>query len=106
MSNISHRRRKTATDIRFALAVNPECEKITIDRSILLAAAEILATPAWFSAWELRLAADAMELSNQLTAEALTLRYHLSKWLNVASKRNAESFAFYLDNLPNEGSAL
>lgn len=66
--------------------------------------AEVLETPTWFSANELRLAADAMDILGTATADGWTLRASLDAfWKTGPLIKNAGSFAAYLHELPNGG---
>lgn len=66
--------------------------------------AKALSMPAWFSAYELRLAADAMDLLNISTADGMTLRERLDGfWRGGPIVKNAQWFAEYVSMLPNGG---
>lgn len=67
-------------------------------------AGDILTTPAWFSATELRMAADAMDILDYSTADAWTLRQRLDDfWRSASPLKNSGVFAAYLKQLPNGG---
>ena len=66
--------------------------------------ADVLTTPTWFSAYELRLAADAMDILNMSQADAWTLRQRLDEFYRTSPMlTNAGSFAAYLQHMPNGG---
>lgn len=67
-------------------------------------AADALTTPLWFSATELRLVADAMDILNYSQTDGWTMRQHLDAfWRTGPLVKNAGSFAAYLHELPNGG---
>ena len=65
--------------------------------------ANVLSTPTWFSANELRLVADAMDALNISTADGWTTRLRLDEFERAGSSFTAAAFADYLRNLPNGG---
>lgn len=66
--------------------------------------AEALSTPLWFSAADLRLAADAMDILSISQADAWTLRARLDEFDRSGPLvKNAGGFAAYLKMLPNGG---
>ena len=66
--------------------------------------ADVLTTPTWFSAYELRLAADAMDILNMSQDDAWTLRQRLDDFDRTGPMlKNAGSFAAYLQHMPNGG---
>ena len=68
------------------------------------AAGDILTTPAWFSATELRMAADAMDILSYSTPDAWTLRQRLDDfWQSSSPLKNSGAFAAYLKQLANRG---
>lgn len=66
--------------------------------------ADVLTTQTWFSAYELRLAADAMDILNMSQADAWTLRQRMDAFDRTGPMlKNAGSFAAYLQHMPNGG---
>ncbi len=97
--------RKLATRLHIAATdiwggITPEDNLV----ELLKAASDVLTTPAWFSANELRLAADAMDILDYHTADGWTLRQRLDAfWETGPLIKNAGSFAAYLHELPRVG---
>lgn len=91
--------RELATRFRIAAHDRHDDALIDIRAADVSAAANILATPTWFSANELRIAADAMDILGVSTADGWTLRARLDAfWKTGPVVKNAESFAAYLHN--------
>lgn len=96
--------RKLGTRLHIAAHDRDQNALVDIPARDAKAAADILTTPAWFSANELRLAADAMDILNCSTADGWTLRMRLDAfWETGPLIKNAGSFAAYLRELPKGG---
>ena len=96
--------RELGTRLNIAAHGRHDAALIDLRAADVAMAADALTTPLWFSATELRLVADVMDILNYSQADGWTMRQRLDAfWRTGPLIKNAGSFAAYLHELPNGG---
>lgn len=97
--------RELSTRFRIAAHERHEDALIDIRAADVDAAADALSTPLWFSAFELRMVAETIDILHISSADAWTMRLRLDEFIKTNPPLNtAEAFANFVKTLPNGGA--